>query len=155
MTVRTAYRISPVSHGGAGELDAPMSTILVVDDEQRMRDLLRTVLSGQHKVCVASSGGEAIMAMEMSQPDLVILDVAMPEMDGIQFLQVLRSTPEWAHTPVMLMTAFATPDQHVAAEHLKVSHEWTKASFAVRELRERIAECLNGGQRATVTANVA
>jgi len=40
-----------------------MSTILVVDDEPRMRDLLRTMLSSQHKVCVASSGGEAIMAM--------------------------------------------------------------------------------------------
>ena len=134
-----------------------MSTILVVDDEPRMRDLLRTMLSSQHKVCVASSGGEAIMAMEMSQPDLVILDVAMPEMDGIQFLQVLRSTPEWAHTPVMLMTAFATPEQHVAAEHLGVAQEWTKASFSVRELRARIAECLNGreGRRATVTANVA
>jgi DNA-binding response OmpR family regulator len=128
-----------------------MSTILVVDDEPRMRDLLRAILAGQHKVCVASTGGEALMAMEMSRPDLVILDVAMPEMDGIQFLQILRDTPEWAQTPVMLMTAFATPDQHVVAEHLNVADQWTKASFSVRDLRARIAEHLNGRGRVRAT----
>jgi putative two-component system response regulator len=131
-----------------------MGTILVVDDEPRMRDLLRAMLAGQYKVCVASSGGEALMAMEMSRPDLIILDVAMPEMDGIQFLRVLRDTPEWAQTPVMLLTAFATPDQHHAAGDLGVCEQWTKASFSVRDLRKRIAECLNegAGPRAEVAA---
>jgi CheY-like chemotaxis protein len=119
-----------------------MATILIVDDEPRMRDLLRAMLAGQHKVCVASSGGEALMALEMSRPDLVILDVAMPEMDGIQFLRVLRDSPEWARTPVMLLSAFATPEQHITAEGLGVSDQWTKASFSVRELRQRIAERL-------------
>ena len=127
-----------------------MSTILVVDDESRIRDLLRTMLAGQHKVCVASTGCEALMAMEMSRPDLVILDVAMPEMDGIQFLQILRDTPEWAQTPVMLLTAFATPDQHVTAGHLGVSDQLTKASFSVRDLRARISELLGGGERTAV-----
>jgi two-component system OmpR family response regulator len=130
-----------------------MSTILVVDDEQRMRDLMRTILAAQHKVCVASTGGEALMAMEMSRPDLVILDVAMPEMDGIQFLRILRDTPEWALTPVMLLTAFATPDQHVVAEHLGITDQWTKASFSVRDLRARISERL--GDRARLRATFA
>ena len=124
-----------------------MGTILIVDDEQRIRDLLRTMLAGQHKVCVASTGGEALMAMEMSRPDLVILDVAMPGMDGIEFLRILRATPEWAGTPVMLLTAFATPDQHVVADDLGVSDQLTKASFTVRELRGRVAELLAGGGR--------
>jgi len=138
--------------------------ILTVDDDPGVsravaRDLRRRY-GKDHRIVRAESGTDALDAlkeMKLRGDDVAVLlaDHRMPEMDGIQFLQVLRSTPEWAHTPVMLMTAFATPEQHVAAEHLKVSHEWTKASFAVRELRERIAECLNGGQRATVTANVA
>jgi CheY-like chemotaxis protein len=117
-----------------------------------MRDLLRAMRAGQHKVCVASSGAEALMAMEMSRPDLVILDVAMPGMDGIQFLQVLRDTPEWARTPVMLMTAFATADQHATADHLGATDQWTKASFSVRDLRQRIAEHLGAGRREPVAA---
>jgi CheY-like chemotaxis protein len=122
-----------------------MGTILIVDDEPRMRDLLRAMLAGQHKVCVASSGAQALMAMEMTRPDLVLLDVAMPELDGIQFLRILRGSAEWAHTPVMLLTAFATPDQHVAADKLGVSGQFTKASFSVRDLRQRVAECLTHG----------
>ncbi|HEY7114976.1 MAG TPA: response regulator [Tepidisphaeraceae bacterium] len=117
-----------------------MATILVVDDEQRIRDLLRNVLAGQgHKICVASNGSEALMALEVSRPDLVLLDVAMPEMDGIQFLRVLRESPEWANTPVILLTAFATPQQHSDADGLGVCGQLTKASFSVRELRARIA----------------
>jgi CheY-like chemotaxis protein len=129
-----------------------MSTILVVDDEPRMRDLLRAMLSGQHKVCVAASGAQALMVMEMTRPDLVLLDVAMPELDGIEFLKILRSSPEWARTPVMLLTAFATPDQHVAAKELDVSDQLTKASFSVRDLRQRIAERLTGRAESRETA---
>jgi CheY-like chemotaxis protein len=131
-----------------------MGTILIVDDEPRMRDLLRAMLGGQHKVCVASSGAQALMVMEMTRPDLVLLDVAMPELDGIQFLRILRESAEWAHTPVMLLTAFATPDQHVAADNLGVSGQFTKASFSVRDLRQRVAECLTdrAAARAPVTA---
>jgi DNA-binding response OmpR family regulator len=124
-----------------------MGTILVVDDEPRIRDMLRAVLAGQHKVCAASSGREALMAMEVSRPDLVILDVAMPEMDGVQFLRILRDTPEWVHTPVMLLTAFATTDQHQLAEQFGANDQWTKASFSVRELRARISEHLSGCRR--------
>jgi hypothetical protein len=45
----------------------------------------------------------------------------------------------------MLLTAFATPDQHVAADKLGVSGQFTKASFSVRDLRQRVAECLTHG----------
>lgn len=120
-----------------------MSTILIVDDEPRIRDLLRNVLASLgHKLCVARNGSEALLALEVARPDLILLDVAMPDMDGIQFLKILRETPEWASTPVILMTAFATAEQHAAADYLNVAGHLTKASFSVRELRTRVAEHL-------------
>jgi len=118
-----------------------MSTILIVDDEPGLRQLYQTALSRQgYKVVVASNGNEGLMAMEMAQPDLVLLDVAMPEMDGVQFLEILRKTPEWSKIPVIVLTGFATREQWLSLDSIGMTSHLTKAEFSLRELRARIAE---------------
>jgi two-component system sensor histidine kinase/response regulator len=120
-----------------------MSRILVVDDEPRIRELHRQILSRDgHHVSMASNGIEGLLAMEMSLPDLILLDMAMPEMDGVEFLKVLRATPEWKKIPVLLMTAFSTVEQLSFVEALGVDQTLTKAEFSVKELRARIAAAL-------------
>jgi DNA-binding response OmpR family regulator len=120
-----------------------MSRILVVDDEPRIRELHRQILSRDgHHVSQASNGIEALLAMEMSMPDLILLDMAMPEMDGVEFLKILRATPEWARIPVLLMTAFSTVDQLSFVDALGVAQPLTKAEFSVKELRARITAAL-------------
>jgi two-component system, OmpR family, KDP operon response regulator KdpE len=118
-----------------------MGTILVIDDEPRIRELLRVALSSQgYKVVLAANGNQALLAMGVSQPDLILSDVAMPEMDGVGFLDILHRTPEWKHIPVILLTGFATPEQQETARVLGATEQLTKASFSIRELRAKVAE---------------
>lgn len=125
-----------------------MATILVVDDEPRIRELLRVALSSQgYKVLLAANGNQALLAMGMSLPDLILSDVAMPEMDGVGFLDILRKTPEWAHIPVILLTGFATAEQQETAKALGAAEQLTKASFSIRELRARVANYLSVGEK--------
>jgi CheY-like chemotaxis protein len=69
----------------------PASVILVVDDEPEIRDFLRKVLTdASYKVLEAANGREAVRQVETSSIDLVIMDLAMPEQEGIETIQVLR-----------------------------------------------------------------
>jgi len=116
-----------------------MSTILVVDDKPQIQQLYRAMLRrGGYEVVGASNGLEALRAMENHFPDLVLLDMAMPEMDGVAFLQIVRQTPEWASVPVILITAFATEAKVELAHSLGAVDHFVKADFSVKELRRRI-----------------
>ena len=120
-----------------------MSRILVVDDDPGLRQLYQKVLSRQgYDLRMAASGADALMALEMGIPDLILLDLAMPDMDGITLLRLIRRTPEWAKIPVIVLTAFTDGARLAPLSDLRVSHQLTKAQFSVRELREKIAECL-------------
>jgi DNA-binding response OmpR family regulator len=80
--------------------------ILVVDDDVPVVRLLRTVLEQEgFRVASAANGAECLIAIESQPPDLVILDVMMPVMDGFQTLRVLREKPGGRTLPVILLTA--------------------------------------------------
>lgn len=81
-------------------------TILVVDDDPDIRMVLRTNLEEEGFSVIEADGGQAaIEGVEASAPDLVILDVMMPEVDGYDVLAKLRSQPEYESLPVVLLTA--------------------------------------------------
>ena len=90
------------------------SRILVVDDDPASRDLLRRVLAGVgHEVAVAASGREALEALARHPADLVVSDIRMPDLDGVQLLEKLRErAPE---VPVILVTAFGDVEGAVEA----------------------------------------
>lgn len=78
-------------------------TILIVDDEERIRKMLRLMLENRdYRVFEASNGSEALKAFSAVSPDLVILDVMMPEMDGFTCLKEIR---EQSDIPVLMLTA--------------------------------------------------
>ncbi len=81
--------------------------ILSVDDEADIREILTLTLEsvGGFQVAVCGSGAEAIETAPGFAPDLILLDVRMPEMDGPMTLQALRRLPQTAHTPVIFLTA--------------------------------------------------
>ncbi|MER3396428.1 MAG: two-component system response regulator [Acidimicrobiia bacterium] len=81
-------------------------TIVVVDDDRDIRMILRANLEDEgYEVIEASGGRQALELIRESEPDLVVLDIMMPEVDGYDVLQELRSTPEYAELPVVLLTA--------------------------------------------------
>src|SRR5436190_8182481 len=110
-----------------------MSNILIVDDEQSYRQLLNLVFEGDgHTIRTAMNGREALEILQAEPADVVISDVKMPDMDGIEMLQALRETqPELG---VILMTAFASVE--TAREAFKLgADDFIQKPFDVEELK--------------------
>ncbi len=80
--------------------------ILVVEDDENTRDMLqRTLLKEGWGVVTAGNGHLALDKMSLEQPDLILLDLMMPEMDGFQFISELQKLPEWQNIPIIVVTA--------------------------------------------------
>jgi len=90
-----------------------LKRILLVEDDADIQLLARMALAdlGGFEVEVCSSGREALERLETFEPELVVLDVMMPGLDGPATLGELRQRPETAATPVIFMTAKAQPDE--------------------------------------------
>lgn len=87
-----------------------MAKILVVEDEMHILRLTRLVLEkGGHEVICAASGEEALKAIEAAPevPDLILLDIMMTGVDGLQVLRTLKQTPRTSKVPVIMLTAIA------------------------------------------------
>lgn len=87
--------------------DSPAaSKILVVDDEEDTRIFFRSILEKEKwTVALANNGKEAIEQLKVAVPDVILLDLMMPVMDGFDFLDYLRKTPHWLSIPVIVVTA--------------------------------------------------
>ncbi len=83
-----------------------MATILVVDDSPLLRRLVNHILSKKgYRILEASNGREALLILKKERPDLILLDIMMPEMDGTSFMKELRKCAEYADIPVLVLTA--------------------------------------------------
>ena len=81
-------------------------TIMVVDDNPDIITIVKTILEGKgFSVFSASSGAELLNMLKGQKPDLIILDIMMPEMDGLEVLSRLKAASETATIPVILLTA--------------------------------------------------
>jgi CheY-like chemotaxis protein len=79
--------------------------ILIVDDEQDIRTYLSTLLGDQgYETIQAKDGGEAMQKMQEGSPDLITLDISMPEKSGIRFYREIRMDDRWKHIPVVVVT---------------------------------------------------
>ncbi|MBI3925185.1 MAG: response regulator [Armatimonadetes bacterium] len=97
--------------------------VLVVDDEDDIREIAQTSLEmvGGWEVLVASSGQEGISRAESEQPDVILLDVMMPDMDGPTTFQRLRANQKTRQIPVILLTAKVQSGDRKHFEDLGVS----------------------------------
>jgi len=84
-----------------------MKTVLVVDDEFDLSSTVRAILEGEgYRVDVCANGREALDRLAGSRPDLVLLDVMLPVVDGYGVLKAMRQSPGLADVPVVLMNSF-------------------------------------------------
>ena len=87
--------------------------VLVVDDEREIRDLLKEFLTTEaYEVILASNGKEAIELAERGHPDVVLLDVRMPEIDGIKVCQRLKAKPSTQFIPIIVITGYVDNKIH-------------------------------------------
>jgi two-component system alkaline phosphatase synthesis response regulator PhoP len=114
-------------------------TILVVDDEKRLRDLVQAYLTQEgFRVVTAADGQEALFVARHEKPDLIILDLMMPEMGGYEFL---RAHGKERDTPVIVLTAKLEEDDKVLGLELGADDYVTKP-FSMRELTARVRAVL-------------
>ncbi len=84
------------------------SSILIVDDDATNYDVIETLLAGQdYLLHYAASGKEAIEFLSIYKPDVILLDVMMPEMDGIEVCKKIKSIPQWVAVPIIILTALS------------------------------------------------
>jgi DNA-binding response OmpR family regulator len=121
--------------------------ILVVDDEAQMRDLLVSNLEKEHYTTMtASNGQEAIHLIQQNTFHLVLLDVMMPEMDGLTACMRIR---EFSNVPIIMLTARS--DELDRIHGLKIgADDYIKKPFSPRELQARIEATLRRSHRFTV-----
>jgi CheY-like chemotaxis protein len=91
-------------------IGADLKTILYVEDDLHVRTTAKLVLEviGKFNVRECSSGREALLAAADFHPDLIVLDVMMPELDGLDTLKLLRTMPHLADTPALFVTSLTT-----------------------------------------------
>lgn len=94
----------------------PSCVVLIVDDESAYTDVMRQVLEDYGlEVRVARDAVQALRTLRDSRPDLILLDVMMPEVDGLTLLRMLRTDPDWPRIPVVVVSARATEADRQAA----------------------------------------
>ena len=120
-----------------------MAKILVIDDEKEFNEMLclRLAKSGGHETLMALDGFEGLKLTQDKQPDLIILDIMMPKMDGFEVFKKLKENNLTSTIPVVILTASANPD---TAKNLVASgvNGYLTKPFEAKELLALIEKVL-------------
>ena len=125
--------------------------ILAIDDESDLTELIAYHLSrAGHEVETATNGWEAIEQVARNRPDLILLDLMLPDLDGFGFCEILRRNPATATIPIIIISAWASQDSRLLGLELGALDYITKP-FSPHVLVERVNRFIT--QRADRTAN--
>lgn len=118
--------------------------ILVVEDNLHNRELLVTLLELHgYSVITAEEGEEGVVRARAERPDLIILDMQLPVLNGYEVARLIRSDPEIGKTPILAVTAYALPGEETKALAAGCDGYITKP-IDTRELPTRVKELLAG-----------
>jgi CheY-like chemotaxis protein len=93
-----------------------MPTVLYAEDDKEHRLMMKIILKGQNIVLLeAGDGKEAVQKIKRQLPDLILLDLFMPKLDGFGVMEAVRSTPEIRHIPIVVLSAWPTGDNRQRA----------------------------------------
>lgn len=119
--------------------------VLIVDDSAAIRKILQRVLRQTDvpigQVFEASDGVEALQALKQQMVGLVLSDINMPNMDGLQFLSHVRATPEWKDIPVVMITTEGSQNRVMEAVQLGASG-YVRKPFTAEQIKEKLAGLL-------------
>ena len=119
-----------------------MAHILIVDDEQDIIDIVgRAMQRRNHAVVVAQNGQEAISLLQQQRPDLVILDIILPHINGIQVCRYIRTSPALASVPILFLTIKEKIEDKIAGFEAGADDYLTKP-FNLEELELRVVALL-------------
>jgi CheY-like chemotaxis protein len=131
--------------GAVTDNETTRPRILCVEDEAGMLDLLRLILDAADYVFLgARDGAEGLEMMRSEQPDLVLLDLMLPEIDGAEVLLRKKQDPAIQHIPVIAVTALTSPFDQLMWKRRTEIKDYVTKPFKRRELLDTIAQVLSG-----------
>jgi CheY-like chemotaxis protein len=117
--------------------------VLIVEDDETTRQMIRQILQAQgFTVSEAANGRVALEGLSADAPDVILLDLLMPEMDGFEFLEALHANAAWRQIPVLVLTAMDLTGQDLARLSGSVQRVLQKGACGPEELRREIRDCL-------------
>jgi DNA-binding response OmpR family regulator len=127
--------------------------VLVVEDEQDIAELIKHTLErrGDTSVDIVNAGDAALKAVGDQEPDLIVLDLNLPVLSGIEVCRILRARPATAHLPIIMLTARSSEADRVTGLDVGADDYITKP-FSLRELSARVRAVLRRGGSEPVPA---
>jgi len=118
--------------------------VLIIDDEEPIRHFLRVALTGQlYEISEAASGKEGLIAARDEKPDVIILDLDLPDIDGVEVTRLIR---EWTQTPIIILSVRGSENDKIFALDAGADDYLTKP-FSIRELLARLRVALRRAER--------
>jgi DNA-binding response OmpR family regulator len=118
--------------------------IVCVEDEPEMIDLMQLILNRKGFEVIGAHGGiEGLETIRSVKPDLVLLDLMMPEMDGWQVYQQIKADEDTANIPVIVVTAKAQNIDKVLGLHIAKVDDYISKPFSLQELVDRVEKVLS------------
>ena len=115
--------------------------VLIVDDEPNVRRLSRTILSKKFDVCEAEDGKQAVEIANAQQPDVILMDMMMPKMDGLTACHMIRKDPATKSIPIIMVTAIGFELNIKLSQQMGANGYVTKP-FSSQELLAKIGQVL-------------
>jgi two-component system, cell cycle response regulator DivK len=110
--------------------------ILVVEDQEDLRGVLRVLLTGSgYNMIEAADGGEGVAMAHASQPDLILMDIQLPVLDGYEATRQIKADPKLSATPIIAVSSFAMKGDEEKARAAGCDHYVTKPYSPVQLLR--------------------
>jgi len=127
--------------GGLGQ------RILLAEDDRFLRKSAGAMLRRQgFMVLAAEDGEEALRLARTESPDLILLDIIMPKMQGFDVLKALKSDPHTSPIPVIILSNLGQESDSLAAREMGALDYWVKSNLALEELATRVGQALAGSR---------
>jgi PAS domain S-box-containing protein len=134
-----------MAENGIPDANLPKPRLLFVEDEATLREHLAERLSDDYLVDTAGNGNEALLAVLRAKPALVVTDIVMPDMDGVELLKTLRQTPNTRSIPVLLISGRAAEDYRIEGFE-EGADGFLAKPYTERELRALIGSMLRSAK---------
>ena len=138
--------LTPPSEPTEKEPAKPLYSILLVEDNEELLMLMKTLLSYKYNVLTAANGLEALEVINKEDLDIIVADVMMPEMDGNELTRHIKGTPELSHLPVILVSA-KTAEEDRKRSMLIGADDYVTKPFRLSDLKLRIDNIIENRKR--------
>ncbi len=138
----------PLKNNSLNGLDTKtkIHSLLIVEDEADVRDFLLNALGEKYTIILAENGVDGLNKIKQNEPDLVISDVMMPEMNGFEMCEEIKSNSETCHIPVILLTALNDKENEIKGFEFRAD-DYIGKPFSMRHLEIRVERLIENNYR--------